>query len=491
MSEATPAEPTPSLPKQPAEKKKLKVLQANPIGSLDAEGHREFVQTADVHGRFTRARGVVFTILGAILIALPWIRIDGHPSLFLDVPARRFYLFGHVYNAQDFWLAWFLASAVLLTLLGVTTVLGRVWCGWACPQTVFLEGVFRRIERLVEGPRNERLRLDAGPRDARWMGKKAIKHALYIVSAIVISHAFLAYFVSIPSLFEMVRRSPAEHPTAFAWMAVVSTLLYGNFSWFREQLCLVICPYGRLQSILTDDDTMVVGYDQKRGEPRGKGKDRSSLGACVDCGRCVAVCPTAIDIRNGLQLDCVACTQCIDACDEVMDKLKQPRGLIRYDSLRGLRHEPRRVFRPRLVFYGFVAAVWIGIAAFAFRSRQPVEVQILRMRGAPYVVDGDTVRNTFELHVINKEDHPAHVDLTATVPDGAQVTMPTSLDLTPLESRPIVVVVTIPRASLHRGDQVVVHARENEEREDAASEESESGPEVYETDEHAPLLGPM
>jgi cytochrome c oxidase accessory protein FixG len=438
-----------------SDKRHLPVL-ATPASSLRADGHRNIVHPADVHGRFTRARHVGFALLGAIFLAVPWIRIAGRPALFLDVPARRFFLFGASYNAQDFWLAFFLASGMLFSLLFVTSVMGRVWCAWACPQTVFLEGVFRPIERLLEGPRNERMRRNAGPRGLSFWARKITKHALFIVAASLIAHAFLAYFVSIPSLFVMVQHSPSEHATAFAWMVVVTALLYGNFAWFREQLCLVICPYGRLQSILTDDDTMVVGYDAKRGEPRGKGKSREGHGSCVDCDRCVTVCPTGIDIRNGLQLDCIGCTQCIDACDEVMDKLKQPRGLVRWDSLRSLRGEGRRWLRPRVAVYVALGALGATVAGFAMRSRAPFEANLVRMQGLPYVVVDDVVRNTFELHVINKEDHELTLELRAEAPADVEVNMPSEIVLAPLENHPLVVVARGPRSAFGESARLTI-----------------------------------
>lgn len=472
-------------------KRHLPVL---PASSLRADGHREPVHPADVTGRFTRARHVVFTILGLILVAVPWIRIEGRPALFLDVPARRFFAFGHAFNAQDFWLVFFLLSAVLFALLVVTTVLGRVWCGWACPQTVFLEGAFRPIERLIEGPRNERIRRNAGPRDFAFFSRKIVKHSLFVALALLIAHAFLAYFVSIPSLLEMMQRSPAEHPTAFTWVAILSGVFYGNFAWFREQLCLVICPYGRLQSVLTDDDSLVVGYDAQRGEERRKGKDREGAGDCVDCGRCVAVCPTGIDIRNGLQIDCVGCAECVDACDEIMVKLGKPRGLVRYDSLRGLRGGATRFLRPRVLAYGVLGLIGATVAFFALSGRTPFEATLLRMRGAPYVVEGDVVRNTFQLHVVNKEDHPIALTLETDAPADAEVTLPESLELAALESRPITVLVRFPRGgpSASAGTLTVIATLENED--------ALEGPDDLDDDEHdgeaiivrttAPLLAP-
>ena len=339
-------------------KKKVRlVVHDGKSSSIANDGSRNHVHPADVEGRFTTARYAFFAVLILFWAALPWVDIGGHPALFLDIAQRQFFLFGLTFNAQDAWLLFFLFSGVGLSVIVVTTLFGRVWCGWACPQTVFMEGIFRRIERLVEGPRNQRLRLAASPPTARGVAKKVLKHVLFIVAAVFAAHVFLAFFVSIPSLFDMASQSPTAHPIAFGWMVTVAVALYGNFAWFREQMCLIICPYGRLQSTLTDRNSLVVGYDAIRGEPRGKAKDPDA-GDCVDCRRCVTVCPTGIDIRNGLQLDCIGCTACIDACDAIMDKLKRPRGLVRYDSLNGLEHRKKSLFRPRLVFYGTAALAW-------------------------------------------------------------------------------------------------------------------------------------
>jgi cytochrome c oxidase accessory protein FixG len=313
--------------------------------SLKPDGSRNWVYPADVEGRFDRLRKITFTILVGILIALPILKVRGNPAVFLDVQHRRFYLFGGVFNAQDFWLVFFLLTGVGFGLIYITALWGRIWCGYACPQTVFLEGVFRPIERWIEGPRTERMKRNAGPMSFDKLWRKTLKHVIYLLAAFGIAHIILAYFISIPRLWDMMLHRPGEHPEAFGWAASLTAAMYFNFWWFREQLCLIVCPYGRLQSVLTDADSLVIGYDLKRGEPRGKA-NTEGVGDCVDCKRCVVVCPTGIDIRNGLQLDCVGCARCVDACDDVMLKLKRPAGLIRYDSYNGLHGEPRRVLRP-------------------------------------------------------------------------------------------------------------------------------------------------
>ena len=318
--------------------------------------------------------------------------------------------------------------------------------GWACPQTVFLEAVYRRIERFVEGPREKRIRRADGPLtfDKAW--RKVTVHALYVVASLALAHVFLSYFVSLRQLFEMMRHRPEEHPEAFLVVMALSGILYFNFAWFREQFCVVLCPYGRLQSVLLDPDSLVVGYDTKRGEPRGKVKD-PNRGACVDCNRCVVVCPTAIDIRNGLQMDCIACTQCIDACDEVMDKIGQPRGLIRYDSPNGLTEQPRRVLRPRILIYTGLGVLGLVVATLSMAHHEPFEANVLRVQGAPYVLDGDDVRNAYRLHLINKQGSATTYHIVPEPMDGVTFIVPLQdVKLASLASVEVPLFATMPRS---------------------------------------------
>ena len=439
-------------------------------GSLGRDGKHKRPYPADVAGRFARARRVVFWALIVLWAALPWIPIGGHPAVFLDVDKRQFFLFGLTFNAQDMWLLFFMLSGVAFGLLYATAVLGRVWCGWACPQTVFLEGVFRPIERLINGPRNVAMRRAKGPftADRAWRG--VATHAAYVVAALLVAHVFLAYFVSLPQVFAMVRTRPSAHPEAFAWMIVTTGVFYGNFAFFREQLCVVVCPYGRLQSVLIDDDSLVVGYDERRGEPRAKITKASAVaqtgdsktGDCVECNRCVVVCPTGIDIREGLQLDCLACTACIDACDDVMDKVGRARGLIRYDSLRGLRGETRRFWRPRLAVYTVFLVVGAIVATFAFRQREPFEANIVRLAGTPYTRDGGVIRNAFELHVVNKQSSASSFDIEAVGdPDLTFVVAMAHVDIEPLGSRRVPVFVTMDQSHFRADRAFVIRVRES------------------------------
>jgi cytochrome c oxidase accessory protein FixG len=431
----------------------------NPVPSLDSvttirsDGSRRFLHPADSAGRFTLLRKITGWGLIVLYLSLPWIKIGGFPAVFLDVASRRFHFFGWTAAAQDMWLLFFVLSGTGFLLFFVTALLGRVWCGWACPQTVFLEQVFRRLERWIEGDALARRKLDAAPWTASKVIRRGAKQAGFAVLSLVITHLFLAYFVSVPALWSMMRAAPTEHGGAFLFVFVFAGILYFNFAWFREQLCIVLCPYGRLQSVLIDDDSLVIGYDARRGEPRGRfrreapqaGPREGATGDCVDCHRCVAVCPTGIDIRQGLQIECIGCTACIDACDEIMARLKRPAGLIRYDSLNGLGGRPTRWVRPRTIAYAVLLLIGGSAAAWAVSTVRPAAVGLTRMVGSAYFFDGATVRNQFFVRLVNKQDTPQQLLVQLRdVPAGvvaAGLDAPVALAGMGEEVRPLVVVV--------------------------------------------------
>lgn len=395
---------------------KFKSPNIDSVTTINEDGSRYMVHPSDVRGTFTTIRRVVAVALLAVYVLLPIVKINGEPALFLDIFHRKLHLFGLTLMFQDMWLLFFTISGLAFGLFVVTSIAGRLWCGWACPQTVFLDHVFRRVERWIDGDAPSRRRLDAAPWSGEKIFKRILKHGIFLLLAALIAHIFLAYFVSLPSLYGMVREAPAQNWGAFVFVSVLTGILYFNFAWFREQFCIIMCPYGRLQSALIDDDTIVVGYDTVRGEPRGK--PGQAAGDCVDCRRCVQVCPTGIDIRQGLQLECIACTACIDACDDIMVKLDRPKGLIRHDSMNALTGRIAKFWRPRLFIY--IALGLVGAVAFSFAIRQvkPVILSVLRMQGAPYFRDQHSVRNNFMVHLANKRPgkHGYRVTVESPVP---------------------------------------------------------------------------
>lgn len=421
----------------------------NILGSMNQDGSRRELHPADVDGRWMRWRRAVFTVLIAFYVLAPFIPVGGHPMIHLDVEHRRFYLFGATFNAQDFWLVLLLMLSFVFGLLFVTAWKGRVWCGWGCPQTVFLEGLYRPIERFFDGPREARIRVAQAPWTIKKFLRRLGKYTLFLVLSAAIAHTATAIFVSPRELWLMIVEGPGLHLEAFGLTLGFTTILMFNFAWFREQFCVVLCPYGRLQSVLHDRDSVTVAYRVDRGEPRGK-LQQSGVGDCIDCKRCVVVCPTGIDIRNGLQMECIACTQCIDACDEIMDKVKRPRGLIAFASQNEQGGQPRRTVRPRLVVYAGLLAVSVSTLGVSLATRTPFEANVFRARGAmPFVIDGQFVRNPFEVHVFNKNPGPARFTIEVRSPVQAQIIVGTPVvELASLTDAHVPVSVSIERSLL-------------------------------------------
>jgi cytochrome c oxidase accessory protein FixG len=444
-----------------SESKKVHLPQYSAIlqGSLRSDGSRILLHPEAAKGPFARARNIVFLLLIAIWLAMPIVRLNGHPLVLLDVPNRIFYLFGGSFNAQDIWLLFFVLAGTGFGLAYATAFFGRVWCGWACPQTVFMEAIFRTIESWIEGPRRSRMLLDRSPMTPQKVFKKFAKHAAFIATAIFCSSVFVAYFIGVSGTISFFRQGVRAHWETAIWLTSLAAIFYLNFAFFREQMCLVICPYGRLQSLLVDDHTITVAYDEKRGEPRRqkgetvkRGAAPEKKGDCIDCGQCVNVCPTGIDIRNGMQLDCIACTACIDACDVVMTKMHRPKGLIRYDSLAGIRGEPKKVLRPRLYIYSAICALLVVGTVAANRSRIDFEANVLRLSGAPFAIDNDVVRNGFEIHLVNKRNEPATFEIVPVLEGDMHVVVAQkTLTLGAMKSARVPLFVMVPLAD-HRAD---------------------------------------
>ncbi len=373
------------------------------VTTINRDGSHHILHPADVKGIFTFGRRVFGILLLAVYVLLPWIPINGFPAVFFDLANRQFHFFGLTFLAEDLWIGFFLLTGLGFGLFYVTALLGRLWCGWACPYTVFLENLYRRVERLIDGDATKRRKLDKAPPSFGKITRRIIKHGIYIAISVTLAHIFVSYFVSIPRLYDYMTQSPANNAKAFGVMLFLTCGLYGSFAWFREQFCIIMCPYGRIQSALTDDDTVIIGYDEKRGEPRGKASDPNA-GDCIGCNRCVNVCPTGIDIREGLQMECIGCAACIDACDEIMVKVNRPKGLVRYDSMNGLAGKKRRFLRPRIFLYtGFMLA-GLSVMAIFLNGLHSTKMEISRMPGQPFYVTEDGVRNQFEIQLVSKRN---------------------------------------------------------------------------------------
>jgi len=429
------------------------------VTTIREDGSRRFVHPAGVHGRFTTWRTIFGLLALLTYVALPWIPINGNPAVFLDLAHRQFHFFGLTFVMQDLWVGFFLVSGLGFTLFYLTALLGRVWCGWACPQTLFLDFV-RRIERWIEGSAPDRERLDRLPWTMEKTLRRGTTQVIYALFALLIAHVFLSYFVSLPRLYQMMRHAPGENWSSFLFVFLVSAALWFDLAWFREQFCIVLCPYGRLQSALLDNDSLVIGYDTKRGEPRGK-KGTEGAGDCVDCRRCVSVCPTGIDIRQGLQMECIGCAVCVDACDDIMSKLGRPRGLVRYDSQNGFAGKVRRFIRPRILLYTGLLLLGAGVMTFALSTLRPVTVSLTRMTGIPYVIAGDEVRNQFLLRVLNKRNSTQHftVSLTGDVKSLGWTGGGQAIEVGPLGEETRTIVVVASRSDIHGSFPVAVRIR--------------------------------
>jgi len=438
------------------------------IGTMTKEGKRNWIFAQKPAGRFHMARSVVATILLAFLFAGPFITINGHPILELNVLQRKFTILGTVFWPSDFYILVLAALTLLLFVIVFTSIFGRVWCGWACPQTIFMEMVFRKIEYWIEGDASAQKRLNRESWTPKKIFKKVTKHGIFYAVSFIIANTFLAYVIGKDALFQIVSDPVSAHLTGFIIISIFSLVFYGVFSRFREQVCQFACPYGRYQSVMIDEDSIAVTYDFERGEPRGNPKkakrsllkrkkkaekehahgvdvanmaetgkvssqEMPELGDCIDCYQCVKVCPAGIDIRNGIQMECIQCTACIDACDNVMDKVKKPRGLIRYSSWNGiLNHDKKPRFTARVMAYTVVLLILATLFTGLLFSRSDTQTIILRAPGVLYqqLPNGD-YSNIYNLKLINKTYDEKKVDLKLLNPVGGNITIIGKLDPVP------------------------------------------------------------
>jgi cytochrome c oxidase accessory protein FixG len=340
-----------------------------------------------------------------VLFGLPFIRVKGHPLFMFHILKGKFILFGQVFWPQDFYLFGLGMLTFVLFIVLFTVVFGRIFCGWACPQTVFMEMVFRKVEYFFEGDASAQRQLDKSPWNAEKIRKKAGKHITFFLMAFIIANTFLSYLIGTDELFQIMREPVSEHLGGFMSIVLFSGAFYGVYARFREQVCIVVCPYGRLQGVLLDKASVVVAYDYVRGEPRHKFKKNESRseGDCIDCKACVRVCPTGIDIRNGTQLECVNCTACIDACDHIMDSVGLPKGLIRYDSEQGIKEGKKLRVTPRMMAYSAVLLVLLTVEVALLATRSDIDTTVIRARGLLYMEEGqDKIKNLYNIKLTNK-----------------------------------------------------------------------------------------
>jgi cytochrome c oxidase accessory protein FixG len=424
------------------------------LATVTKEGKRKWIFPKKPSGRFYNARTIVSIFLLAFLVAAPFIKVNGHQFLLLDFPNRHFILFGVPFGPHDFHLFVLAMISLIVFIVLFTAIFGRIFCGWACPQTIFMEMVFRKIEYWIEGDANEQRKLKAAPWRSDKIFKKTLKHIIFFGISFFISNIFLSYIISMDKLIKIVTDPPSQHLSGLFAITVFSGVFYFIFSYFREQVCTLVCPYGRLQGVLLDQDSIVIAYDYKRGEPRGKlkkGDDFSSRGDCIDCHLCVDVCPTGIDIRNGIQLECVNCTACIDACDNVMDKIKRPRGLIRYASLRNIENKAKFKFTPRMMLYSTILVILVSVLTYLMANRTDFNVNILRTPGMLFQQQPDgTISNLYDLNLVNKTFNPVQMQIKLLNPKGELKIIGSDLKLDPQQIVEAKFMILLPKESIKK-----------------------------------------
>jgi cytochrome c oxidase accessory protein FixG len=439
---------------------------------------RQKIYPREVHGVFAGLRVLGIVVLLGLYYAVPWLRWDGQQAILFDLPARKFHIFALTFWPQDFFYLAMLLVIAALSLFFFTALAGRLWCGYACPQTVWTE-LFLWIERKVEGDRNRQMKLDRSPMNAAKLRIKATKHALWLLLSAWTGFTFVGYFTPITELWGLMF-SLQLGPWETFWIVFYGFATYGNAGWLREQVCIYMCPYARFQSAMFDRDTLIISYDEKRGEPRGSRKRQvdhraKGLGDCVDCTLCVQVCPTGIDIREGLQYQCIGCAACVDVCDQVMEKMSYPKGLIRYTTENAMEGKPAHVLRPRIMVYALFLLMLSGGLVYAISQRIPIELDIIRDRNLLYrETDMGLVENVFTVKLINKDNQAHDYRLSVSgLPDLTLDMDQESIGVGPGEVRSFVVRVRIDPANLKNASSAIVFAAEAVD--DAKQQTSQAG----------------
>ncbi len=386
------------------------------VGTIDENGKRRWIYAQKPKGKLFNYRKIATAFFLTVFFGLPFIKVNREPLFLLNILEGKFIVFGTIFWPQDFFLFGLGMIIFVLFIALFTVVFGRVFCGWACPQTIFMEMVFRRIEYWIEGDANEQKALNNGPLTEKKILKKAAKNILFFLVSFLIANTLLSYIIGVDELFKIMSEPFGAHLGGFISLLIFTGVFYGVYIRFREQVCLVVCPYGRLQGVLLDRNSIVVAYDYLRGEKRGhiKKNEKREIGDCIDCNQCVKVCPTGIDIRNGTQLECVNCTACIDACDFMMEKVNLPKGLIRYASENGIANKQKLKITGRMIAYSIVLTLLIGVEVFLLMGRSDLDITINRARGTLYQEQpGNKISNLYTIQLLNKthEDLPVELRL--------------------------------------------------------------------------------
>ena len=435
------------------------------IATAERDGRRKWVYPRKVSGWFHQRRTWFSWLLLFIMLAGPFITIRGNPLLMMNIVERKFVVLGQIFWPQDMIIFAIAALVALTSIVIFTAAFGRVWCGWACPQTVMMEMVFRKIEYAIEGDAHQQRALNAAPWRGAKIAKKIFKHAIFYALSFLVGNVLLSYIIGWQQLYQIVTDPPAQHVVGLSFMIAFSLLFYGIFARFREQACTFICPYGRFQSVLLDENSIVVAYDHKRGEKRAPLKQSqkfgerryAGLGDCVACNQCVAVCPTGIDIRDGTQMECVHCTACMDACDHVMNKVGSPLGLIRYASLNGIERGERLRVTPRLIGYCVVLVALVSLLAVMIFTRADVEATLLRAPGSMFqqMPDGH-LSNLYTVRIINKTSREMTLVLRLESPAGSLQVMGGQLVVAPQKLLENSLLVELDSAGIKSGTTPIV-----------------------------------
>lgn len=384
------------------------------IATVDESGKRKWIHAYQPKGRFYNIRSILSVFYFLVFFGLPFVKIDGRPLFQFNIPEAKFILFGKIFWPQDFFIFGLTMVTFVFFIILFTAAFGRLFCGWACPQTNFMEMMFRRVEFWVLGDAPAQRQLKAAPWTSKKIAKVSLKHALFFLLSFIIANFFLAYIIGVDALEKIITEPVTEHVAGFASILVFSGIFYGVYAFFREQACTVVCPYGRLQSVLLDKNSMIVAYDYKRGEPRGNFKKQAelSLGDCIDCHQCVKVCPTGIDIRDGVQMECVGCTACIDACNNIMDSIDKPRGLIRYASENSIAKGEPLHYTVRMKLYTALCFLLLAILSVILITRKDVDATVIRTAGMLYQERGvDSISNLYNIKLINKTTKDISLDV--------------------------------------------------------------------------------